>query len=509
MRTPNFFVVGAPRSATTSLYLGLKQHPEIHVSVQKEPHFFGSDLTPMPGTIREEPLYLALFAGAGDRPRVGEGSVWYLSSRRAPAEIKASCPDAKIVILLRDPVAMTRSLYGLYRRTGNEDLPTFEEALAAEPERRLGRRIPPGAYFPEGLLYTEVAQNAAKVARWFEAFGRDNVLCLLFDDFVRDAAAVYRQALEFLGVDADFRAELDPQRARLRVRAQAIRQLRELPPEVRSRVQMQQIRQHESGSRLPPLPADLAARLRGIFAAEVARLGTLLGRDLSAWTEGGGKARSGGARLREVLEMVRVLKRIPPEIRARHERVESLEHKFARWQKVRIPELPLLQRSYDDAWPSWFADERERIAGALGPRAVMIEHFGSTSIPGLSSKNIVDIAVALDGPLDPAVRLAGIGYESYGNSPIDPETLWLWKVEEDRAFVIHACDRRRPWLDEQMDLRDYLRAHAEDKDRYAQLKRRLAEETDQSFLQYTVSKLSMSIEMIDRAREWKAGSAGA
>jgi GrpB-like predicted nucleotidyltransferase (UPF0157 family) len=522
MRKPNFFIVGAPRSATTSLYLGLKQHPQIYLSVQKEPHFFGSDLTPMPGTIREEPLYLALFAGAGDRPRVGEGSVWYLSSRRAPAEIKTCCPDAKILILLRDPVPMTRSLYELYRRTGNEDLPTLEAALDAEPERRLGRRIPPGAYFPEGLLYTEVASNAAKVERWFEVFGRGEVLCLLFDDFVRDGAAVYRQTLEFLGVDPDFQAELDPQRARLRVRAQAIRQLRELPAEVRSRVQMEQIRQHESGSRLPPLPADLAARLRGIFAGEVARLGALLGRDLAAWTErkqpvrSDGKGASpaspegsGGARLREVLEMVRVLKRIPPEIRARHERVETLERKFARWQRVRIPELPLVQRPYHDAWPSWFADERERIAGALGPRAVMIEHFGSTAIPGLSSKNIVDIAVAVDGPADPAVRLAGVGYESYGNSPIDPETTWLWKVEEDRAFVIHVCERRRSWLDEQMDLRDYLRAHAEEKDRYAQLKRRLAEETDQSFLQYTVSKVSLSIEMIDRAREWKAGLASA
>jgi GrpB-like predicted nucleotidyltransferase (UPF0157 family) len=281
---------------------------------------------------------------------------------------------------------------------------------------------------------------------------------------------------------------------------------------------MEQIRQHESGSRLPPLPAALAARLRELFADDVARLGTLLGRDLSAWTADAGRAGAaaartgagaGGGRLREVLEMVRVLKRIPPETRARHERVETLERKFARWQKVRLPELPLAQRPYDEAWPAWFAAERQRIAGALGPRAALVEHFGSTAVAGLSAKNIVDVAVGLDGPLDAAGLLAGIGYRDYGNSPIDPETLWLWRVEEDRAFVIHVCDRRRPWLEEQMALRDYLRAHAAEKERYAQLKRRLAEQTDQSFLRYTVSKLSLSIEMIDRAREWRAGSAGA
>ena len=83
-------------------------------------------------------------------------------------------------------------------------------------------------------------------------------------------------------------------------------------------------------------------------------------------------------------------------------------------------------------------------------------------------------------------------------------------VEYDKGGGgFHVCDRRRPWLDEQMDLRDYLRAHPEERDRYADLKKRLAEEIDQSFLQYTISKMSMSIEMIDRAREWRTAWASA
>ena len=290
---------------------------------------------------------------------------------------------------------------------------------------------------------------------------------------------------------------------------QAIRQLRDSLPEVRRRLQVEQMKQHESTAPLPPLSEELADRLRNLFADDVARLGALLDRDLSAWLP---KKPAGGARLREILESVRVLKKIPPEIRAKHEKVESLERKFARWQKVRVPDLPLKQRPYNFDWPGWFADEQPRIASALGSSAVMIEHFGSTSVPGLSSKNIIDIAVgavALDGPHGLADRLSTIGFESYGNSPIDPETVWLWKIEEDRAFVIHVCDRRRPWLDEQMDLRDYLRAHPEERDRYAQLKQKLAEEIDQSFLQYTISKMSMSIEMIDRAREWRTACASA
>jgi hypothetical protein len=285
MRTPNFFIVGAPRCGTTSMYAYLRQHPEIYVSPHKEPHFFGSDLTPLPGGIREEELYRQLFAGAGSQPRVGEGSVWYLSSQRAPSEIRAFAPDARILILLREPGQMMHSLHALFTRTGNEDLPAFEEALAAEPERRAGRCIPAGAYLPEGLLYTEVARYAEKVERYFTVFGRENVHCILFDDLVRDTAAVYRTVLEFLGVDPDFQAELHPQRANERVRMMAIRQLARTPPEVRRRIQFKDIREHEGGPRIPLAP-ELAERLRELFAPDVARLATLLDRDLGAWMPG-------------------------------------------------------------------------------------------------------------------------------------------------------------------------------------------------------------------------------
>jgi len=520
MRKPDFFIAGAPRCGTTSMYAYLRQHPQIHVSVHKEPHFFGSDLTPLPGAIRDEALYLALFAGAGDRPRAGESSVHYLSSRRAPFEIRDYAPEARIIILLREPLAMAHSLYSLYTRTGNEDLATFEEALAAEPERRAGHRIPAGAYFPEGLQYTEEALHAGKVERWLEVFGREQVLCILFDDFVRDTAAVYRRTLEFLGVDASFAAELDPRRAGELARIQAIRQLRQVPPEVRRRMQFDQMKLHQGPSRPAP-GAALAARLRERFAADVARLGKLLGRDLSAWTRGEALppvpavAPPAGGRLSEVLGCVRMLRQIPAALRERQDRVETLERKFARWQRLRLPELPLEQRAYDPEWAAWFASEEERITAALAPRAARIEHFGSTAVPGLGSKNIIDIAVGVAGGDAGDEEAAGIeaalaaaGYASFGNSPIDPVTRWLWRVEDDRAFVIHLCDRGRPWLDEQADLRDYLRACPEERERYAALKRQLAAESGASFLGYSVGKMALSLELVARALEWRASSTG-
>src|SRR5262249_53369576 len=128
MNKPNFFIVGAPRCATTSMYTYLKQHPQIHLSLLKEPLFFATDLTIQPLAVTDEASYLGLFADAGDARRIGEGSVFYLLSKRAAEEIKRFSPRAKIIIMLRNPIDMMHSLHALYLRTGNEDL-DFEEAI--------------------------------------------------------------------------------------------------------------------------------------------------------------------------------------------------------------------------------------------------------------------------------------------------------------------------------------------------------------------------------------------
>jgi GrpB-like predicted nucleotidyltransferase (UPF0157 family) len=413
--------------------------------------------------------------------------------------------------MLREPAQMAFSLYSLYARTGNEDLPTFEEALAAEPERREGGRIPAGAYFPEGLLYTHHARYAEPVERYLGLFGRENVHCVVFDDFVRDTAGAYRRTLEFLGVDPSFEAELDPKEAARKVRMLAIRQLRHASPEVTRRLRLEEMKKHDGGPR-EPLAAGTLARLRALFAEDVARLGRLLDRDLSAWAPAPqapaplpSPAPSGG-KLQSVLESVRILKKIPPEIRAKHERVETLERKLSRWQKVRTPDLPLSQRPYNPEWPAWFDAEREKIAAALGPRAPLVEHYGSTAVPGLPSKNIIDIAIGLEPPFDLAeieAALGRIGYLPYGNSPVDPEAVWFWRLEGDRAFAVHLSDRNRIWLGDVLDQRDYLRAHPEERDRYSEVKQRLSREQGQSFLQYTLGKQEVLVDMIDKGRQWK------
>jgi GrpB-like predicted nucleotidyltransferase (UPF0157 family) len=362
------------------------------------------------------------------------------------------------------------------------------------------------------LLYTGAARYAENVERYFGVFGREQVHCIVFDDFVRDTGAAYRRTLEFLGVDPTFQAELDPRRANERMRMLAVRQICELTPELVRRIQFRTMKLHDGPATPAPLAAETAARLRQLFAEDVARLGAVLGRDLGAWTRGEAVAPvppvapkvPGGDRLAGV----RALRSFPPELRAKHDKVETLERKFARWQSLRVPELSLEQLPYNPLWPAWFAGERTRLAAALGPRTLRIEHFGSTAVAGLSSKNIVDIAIGLDGPPGPEIAsaLAAAGYENYGNSPLDPETVWFWRLLSDRAFVLHVAASDRLWIDEQVDMREYLRTHPEERDHYREQKRRLAEEKAEDLLHYSLRKLAITVDMVDRARTWRGAA---
>jgi hypothetical protein len=280
MTKPNFFMVGAPRCATTTMYTYLKQHPDIYLSLLKEPIYFGSDLTRQPLAVTDEASYLGLFAGAGDARVIGEGSVFYLMSTRAADELKQFSPSAQILIMLRNPVDMMHSLHALYRRTGNDDLDDFDAALAAQADRAHGRRLPARCYFPEGLQYTGLARYAEPVARFLRAFGRDRVHVVVFDDLVRDAIGEYRRLLAFLGLP-DHAVELDVDRATELIRPLVLRQMRAASPEIRRKLKTG--RDAHRGPRSRPVSPELRARLAAALLPDVAQLSQLLDRDLTHW----------------------------------------------------------------------------------------------------------------------------------------------------------------------------------------------------------------------------------
>lgn len=294
MNIPNFFIVGAPKCGTTSMYRYLGQHPEIFMPVIKEPHFFGSDLLSSK-YIRDEVAYRALFASRRNEPLAGEASVYYLYSRTAAHEIRAFNPAARIIIMLRNPVDMVYSLHSQAVSSGNEDCLNFSEALDAEAERREGRRMPDIADFPQGLLYTDIARYPGQLKRYLSCFTREQVKILLFDDFAAATEAVYRETLRFLGVDdPDLDVDFTPANPHRRLRSVALehflkkrRGLRDMvkrtAPGLYSRLYSQFHRFNAVEVRRDAMDSGTRARLCNLFADDVSELGGLIGRDLTHW----------------------------------------------------------------------------------------------------------------------------------------------------------------------------------------------------------------------------------
>jgi hypothetical protein len=293
-RPPDFFLVGAPKCGTTALYRWLREHPELYLPTQKEPHGFGSDLD-LP-RLRGR-AYLALFENVGDACRVGEASVFYLFSQRAASEIFDFNPRAQIVVMLRNPVDVMYAYHSERLWRGNEDIADFREALAAEPERRMGRRLPPGVRFPQGLRYREIATFSPQLERYLARFGPDRVHVILHDDLARDPAAVFAETCAFLGVAPGVRPSFEVVngnrvvrnrwlRDTLRDRSSALRRLARttLPLSVRQRAQRRLRQLNTRVEPRPPMDPELRRRLIVEFRPEVERLGKLLVRDLSHWS---------------------------------------------------------------------------------------------------------------------------------------------------------------------------------------------------------------------------------
>lgn len=290
---PNFFIVGAPRCGTTALYAYLDQHPDIYMPYHKEPVFFGADLKKRPRSF-DDAAYLKLFEPGARHARRGEATVWYLYSESAPSEIRAYSPDARIIIMLRNPVDMAYSLHSLMRFTGDEDIADFADALAAEPDRAAGRRMGRAVSRPEGLRYSWCGRYARHVRRWLDEFGADAVKVILFDDLVANPAAVYRETLEFLGVDTDHVPEFDVVNRNKGIRSRALQRITSSPRFYRvtgflpgpafhalRRLLKQLNTRYEPR---PPMDVGLRLQLTREFATDVEELGQLIGRDLSSWS---------------------------------------------------------------------------------------------------------------------------------------------------------------------------------------------------------------------------------
>ncbi len=191
---PNFFIVGAPRAGTSSLYQYLRRVPGVYMPYRKEPHYFGAPLAERlrrkripvfaPNLrVRSQAEYLKLFKNVKDEVAVGEASASYLRDPEAPGRIKETVPEARIIMILRDPVERAYSHYLQNVNNGWQRLP-FEEAVQLD-------------------LYLEPSLYAKQVQKYLDAFGSDHVKVLIFEDFIQEPRKTVSDVLKFLGVHAE------------------------------------------------------------------------------------------------------------------------------------------------------------------------------------------------------------------------------------------------------------------------------------------------------------------
>lgn len=303
---PNLFILGAPRSGTTAVRKYLAGHPDVAFSSIREPNFFNTDLSDRLRKFQDKDTYLReCFADIDDQPTyVGEKTVWYLYSTVAVENIYDTNPDAKFVVMLRNPVDLVYSLHHKLFEIQQEDVEDFATAWELQKERAAGDKLPPGCPDKQLLQYGEVAKLGQQVKRLFQAVPRDQVQVIIFDDFVTDTQNTYVDLLDFLDISAPDKQTFQRINGNKEVRfprlQYALRQgskqlyrpvagISELVKEqlgikrwnIMYTLSQLNVRR-ERRTRLSP---KVRQRLRSHFRSDVALLSEIIGRDLSAWLE--------------------------------------------------------------------------------------------------------------------------------------------------------------------------------------------------------------------------------
>ena len=206
MTLPNLLIIGVAKSGTTSLYMYLKQHPEIFMSPVKEPHFFSYDdrskMTKGPGdtipkSITDFDSYKNLFKDINAQKVIGECSPTYIYRKEAPARIHELIPNVKLIAILRNPAERAFSAFMHLLRDHRETTENFSEALELE-ELRIKQGWGPIWHYKRAGLYFEQLIN------YYSLFDRDQIKIILYEELNQDPKSVLKEIFEFLDIETNF-----------------------------------------------------------------------------------------------------------------------------------------------------------------------------------------------------------------------------------------------------------------------------------------------------------------
>ncbi len=287
MKKVDFFIVGAPKAGTTSLYHYLNEHPEIDMSSQKEPDFF-SDIS-----LQKQKLYYkkkridtfkkyyALFQGEDIRLR-GEASVSYLFYEDVPQRIIKYNAHAKIIIMLRNPIERAFSHYLMDYRLG---------LISESFETIIQNQLKSSRYNLFYQQYILVSEYAPQVKRYLAAFPKENIHFIYYEDFKEHTATIVNNVFLFLGIDDSFKPFLQKKyniysqpKNRIIRYFYSFFYLRQVLSFIFSRNLMNRIRRllFSNGVK-PELSESTRCDLKRYYTSDVRYLSRLLNKDLTKW----------------------------------------------------------------------------------------------------------------------------------------------------------------------------------------------------------------------------------
>ncbi|MDJ0553302.1 MAG: sulfotransferase domain-containing protein [Microcoleaceae cyanobacterium MO_207.B10] len=302
MVMPNFLLIGAAKSGTSSLYYYLKQHPQIYMPVsrdQKEPDFFTLEgesierLGPngkfsMNNAITDLETYQTLFADVKDEIAIGEASTSYIYSEKAPQRIKHYIPDAKIIAILRDPAERAFSHFLFSLSNGREPIPDFAKTLQEEETRIANDFSFQWHHKRRGFYYTQLK-------RYYHIFDSSQIKVYLYEDLRNDAVSLNKDIFGFLEVDKSFDTNVNKQHNPTRVpKNQTINTLLNRPNPIKDTIKhflptrfrkgvADNLKKKNLGK--PELPQKIRKQLIAEYREDILKLQDLINRDLSKWLE--------------------------------------------------------------------------------------------------------------------------------------------------------------------------------------------------------------------------------
>ncbi len=201
---PRFLIIGCPRCGTTSLYTFLIQHPDGLSASKKEIHFFDTNYDKGNNWYKK---HFTITEGSERKKDLitGEATPYYVFHPHAPYRVKKTLPDAKLIVMLRDPVERAFSHYKHHFKLKVEPL-RFEEAIRVESERIAGewdKMLQDKNYDSYALqMFSYLARGVYvdQLKRWFGHFPREQILVLQSEDFFDNPEKIFLQILRFLGL---------------------------------------------------------------------------------------------------------------------------------------------------------------------------------------------------------------------------------------------------------------------------------------------------------------------